>query len=369
MSDYQGTPNFIHGNAPLTGVLLCNLGTPQAPTTSGVRKYLAEFLSDPRVVELPRALWLPLLHIVILTLRSPRSAHAYRKVWTPEGSPLLTGTAKLGAALEPVLQQAHGESVTVEIAMRYGQPSIPQAIDRLLARNVRRILVVPLYPQYASATTASVFDAVSRHCQTLRWVPELRFVSDYHQQPQYIRALADSVTAHWQQHGKPDRLLFSFHGIPHDTFIDGDPYFCQCQATARKVRESLAPEADDAQVVFQSRVGPKQWLEPYTDHAIISAAQNGAKTIDVLCPGFAVDCLETLEEIAMQYADLFVDNGGRELRYIPALNDSHGHIEALAAVVANHLAGWTDATGQLPTLSDGARQALRDRARDAGAEQ
>ncbi|MGE0484350.1 MAG: ferrochelatase [Gammaproteobacteria bacterium] len=341
MSRYLGRADFTHGQAPRTGILLANLGTPDAPTTAAVRRYLAEFLADPRVVELPRWLWLPLLHGIVLRTRPRRSAHAYQAIWGEDGSPLLRTSERLRDALTSVLRQRHGEVIEVALGMRYGQPSIATALDALLAAEARRILVVPLYPQYASATTASVGDAVFAALARRRWVPELRTIADYHADPRYVEALATSAEAHWATHPRGERLLLSFHGIPRDTFLAGDPYHCQCHATARLLASRLELADDAWQLSFQSRVGPKRWLEPYTDQTLRAWGAAGVGDIDVICPGFAVDCLETLEEIALQNAATFKAMGGGTLRYIAALNDGAAHVEALAGIIDDHLGGWT----------------------------
>lgn len=348
MSRYNGSPDFRHGGHVRTGILLINLGTPAAPTTAAVRRYLREFLSDPRVVELPRWLWLPLLNGVILNVRPRRSARAYAEIWRDDGSPLLRLSEGLRDALRATLG-ADDADIVCELGMRYGEPAVADAIDRLLAGGARRILVLPLYPQYASATTASALDVVFAHLSRLRWMPEVRCITDYHDHPAYIAALAASVRRHWEEHGRGERLLLSFHGIPRDTFIAGDPYFCQCQATARLLAADLGLAADACRVSFQSRVGPKAWLEPYTEQTLAAWGADGIGDIDVLCPGFAVDCLETLEEIALRNAADFRAAGGGSLRYIPALNDSDEHAGAIAALLRPHLEHWherSDAAAQ-----------------------
>jgi len=363
MPKYLGTPDFEHGRRQRLGVLVCNLGTPDAPTARAVRRYLAEFLSDPRVIETPRLIWWPILHGVILNLRPRRSAHAYAKIWQSEGSPLLTLSQSLSDKLGGALAGEDGDSLVTALGMRYGSPSIASALDQLLAHGARRILVLPLYPQYAAPTTASVMDAVFAYCARLRWVPELRFINDYHADPGYIAALAESVRAYWTQHGRPDRLLLSFHGLPQKYFLSGDPYFCQCQATARLLREALELDSETCRVTFQSRVGPTRWLEPYTDVSLQALGQAGTRRVDVLCPGFAVDCLETLEEIAMQNAERFRAAGGGELNYIPALNDSPRHVEVLSSIAEAHLGSWRGAVADAPA----ARAAAAERARASGA--
>ena len=363
MAKYLGTPAFHHGQRQRLGILLCNLGTPDAPTASAVRRYLAEFLSDPRVIETPRLIWWPILHGVILNLRPRRSAHAYAKVWQAQGSPLLTLSQSLHDKLGAALASVDDDTIVTALGMRYGSPSIASALDQLLARAARRIVVLPLYPQYAAPTTASVIDAVFAHCARLRWVPELRFINDYHSDPNYIAALATSVRAYWALHGQGDRLLLSFHGLPRKYFLAGDPYFCQCQATARLLREALDLKPATCNVTFQSRVGPTRWLEPYTDVTLSALGKAGTRRVDVLCPGFAVDCLETLEEIAMQNAERFRAAGGGELHYIPALNDSAAHVEVLSGILEAHLGSWRAAVTDDATV----RATAAARARAVGA--
>jgi protoporphyrin/coproporphyrin ferrochelatase len=275
MPRLSGTPSFEHGRKSRIGVLLCNVGTPDGPTTAAVRRYLAEFLSDPRIVELPRLLWLPLLYGVILNTRPRRSAAAYASIWGSEGSPLLTASRRLCAALDERFEIDHGDDVRFALGMRYGNPSISAGLEQLLAAEARRILIVPLYPQYASASTGSVYDAVLACCRRLRWIPEFRFVNEYHADPRYVSAVARSISEYWSQNGRSDRLLMSFHGIPRETFLAGDPYYCQCQATGRLVAEHLALDAGAWALSFQSRVGPKRWLEPYTDATLRDWARGG----------------------------------------------------------------------------------------------
>jgi protoporphyrin/coproporphyrin ferrochelatase len=324
------------------GVLLVNLGTPEAPTARAVRPYLAEFLGDPRVIEYPRWLWWLILHGVILRVRPARSAHAYARIWTPEGSPLRVGSEKLAAGLQHRLASTEPGPVRVALAMRYGKPSVREQIEQLQREGVRRLLVLPLYPQYSATSTGSVIDALADALKQLRWPPELRIVNDYHDDHGHIEALALSIERWWAAHGRGDKLLLSFHGIPQRYVEAGDPYFRQCQATAQLLRARLG--LDDAQLVvsFQSRVGREPWLQPYTDLTVQRLAADGVKRLDVACPGFAVDCLETLEEIAMQNRDFFTAAGGSELRYIPALNDSEEQIASLAALVRRHTQGWPE---------------------------
>ncbi|MEE2983913.1 MAG: ferrochelatase [Pseudomonadota bacterium] len=367
MSPLSTAPAFEHGRKPRIGVLLCNVGTPEAPTTSAVRRYLAEFLSDPRIVDLPRLVWLPVLHGVILNTRPQRSAAAYATIWESEGSPLLTASQRLCAALEQRFKSDLGDGVAFALGMRYGNPSIAAGLEQLIAADARRILIVPLYPQYASATTGSVYDAVLAYCRGLRWVPELRFINDYHADTRYIGAVAESISEFWSTHGRRERLLMSFHGIPRDTFLAGDPYYCQCQATGRLLAEHLEFDSAAWSLSFQSRIGPKTWLEPYTDVTLVDWARGGLANVDVVCPGFSVDCLETLEEIAMRYAALFEQAGGQKLRYIPALNDRAKHVSALAGIISGHLSGWLDEMTQTSGGEEADRRAAAERARTAGA--
>ncbi|HYP86454.1 ferrochelatase [Variovorax sp.] len=321
-----------------TAVLWCNLGSPDAPTAQAVRPYLAQFLSDPRVVELPAALWRPILHGVVLRTRPARSAAKYAKVWLPEGSPLKVWSARQATLLHGRLG-ADGHAVQVREAMRYGQPAIGHQMDAFKNEGIRRMLVLPAYPQYSGTTTASVVDAVNDWCRTIRRLPELRFVADYHDDPGYIEALAATVQRHWQANGRAGVLLMSFHGVPERTAKLGDPYAEQCLATARLLAARL--QLTDAQwrLSFQSRFGKARWLEPSTDAVLRELGASGG-TIDVMCPGFTSDCLETLEEIAIEGRETFQSAGGREFRYIPCLNDDPAWISALAAIAQRHLAGW-----------------------------
>ncbi len=335
-------PVHCHDQPERIGVLLVNLGTPDSPDRHAVRRYLKEFLWDPRVVEAPRLPWWLVLNLVILNTRSGRSAAAYRKIWSEEGSPLLVISRRQQQALRERLARDHGDGLVVELAMRYGHPSIAEGLAKLRQQGARRVLVFPLYPQYSATTTASVFDAVSEALRGWRWLPELRFVNHYHDEPAYISALTESVREHRAQHGSADRLLLSFHGIPQEYFDQGDPYFCECQKTARLLAEALELGDDDWTLSFQSRLGPKQWLQPYTDQTLRKLATGSVKSVQVLCPGFSADCLETLEEIAMENREVFLNAGGERYEYIPCLNDRPAHIEALAAIIERHLAGWGD---------------------------
>jgi ferrochelatase len=340
MPTYQSTPAFAHGAAESIGVLLVNLGTPEEPTTGAVRRFLKQFLSDPRVIEYPRWLWWLILNGVILRIRPSRSAEAYRKIWTDNGSPLMLFSREIAEGIQKELDRRLPGSVNVELAMSYGDPSVDAAIDRLLAKGARRLVVLPMYPQYSGTTTASVIDAVARKLNQLRWVPETRFINQYHDEPGYVAALAASVREYWQLHGRGSRLMFSFHGVPKQTLLNGDPYHCQCQKTARLVASALELKDDEWLLSFQSRVGREEWLNPYTDETIEKLGKQGMGRLDVVCPGFSTDCLETLEEIAMQNAELFVESGGQSLHYVPALNARQDHVHFLTDLVENHLSGW-----------------------------
>lgn len=342
MARYLNESDYQHGSKVRLGIMLSNLGTPDSPTTGDVRRYLAEFLRDPRVVEVPRLIWLVVLHGVILRIRPSRSAAAYRKVWGAEGSPLLHISRKQRDGLARRLRASLGDRCEVVLAMRYGNPSIVSVLEALRAKNVRRLLVLPLYPQYSATTTASTFDEVTRILRRWRWLPELRFINQYHDEDGYVGAIAASIESHWQQHGRGERLLFSFHGIPRRYLDNGDPYHCQCHKTARLVAAKLSLQDDAWQLSFQSRLGREEWLRPYTDEVLTSWGGEALKRVDVVCPGFSADCLETLEEVAIQYRELFVEKGGGELRYIEALNSRDDHLDFLAGLVERHCQGWPD---------------------------
>ncbi len=353
---------YLHGQQSPIGVLLANLGTPDAATLAALRRYLAEFLSDPRVVEIPKVLWWPILHGVILRTRPAASAKKYASIWMPEGSPLAVWTQRQARLLQGYLGE-RGCPVLVKPAMRYGAPSIASALDAFQAAGVRRVLVLPAYPQYSGATTASTFDAVSSWAQRTRWVPELRFIHQYHDDAAHIAALAGSVRAHWQREGRGEMLLMSFHGMPERTLKLGDPYHCQCQKTARLLADELRLAPSEWRISFQSRFGRAKWLGPATDATLKQLAAAGTKRLDVICPGFAADCLETLEEIAQEGRETFLHAGGQVFRYIPCLNDSPAGMAALAELARRHLAGWVDT----PAPTNAQREASRQRALAMGA--
>ncbi|CAN7391369.1 MULTISPECIES: ferrochelatase [unclassified Variovorax] len=329
----------VETNQERTAVLWCNLGSPDEPTAAAVRPYLADFLGDPRVVEIPRALWALILHGIILRTRPAKSAAKYASIWTPEGSPLKVWTKKQATLLAGWLGE-RGHRVTVRDAMRYGNPSIAAQLDALKAEGATRVLVLQAYPQYSATTTASVIDAVNAWSARVRRVPEFRFVNQYQDEPLYIEALAQSALRYWKDHGRPDQLVMSFHGIPERNIRLGDPYQAQCLVTAGLLAERLQLTREQYRVTFQSRFGRAKWLEPYTDPTLRELGATGVARVDVMCPGFPADCLETLEEIAMEGREAFLHAGGKEFHYIPCLNDSSAWITALAAIAERHLSGW-----------------------------
>lgn len=361
-------PGYRHGRLPATGVLLVNLGTPDAPTAAAVRRYLAEFLWDRRVVELARPLWWLILHGVILRVRPARVARNYAAVWTDDGSPLLSISRRQAALLQERLARRCPGPVKVALGMRYGNPSIPAALEELRAAGVERLLVLPLYPQYSATTTATTVDRVAEVMRNWRWLPELRFITHYHDDPAYIEALAASLRAAWEQRAPGERLLFSFHGIPERYHRHGDPYPCQCRKSARLVAERLGLPDDAWSVAFQSRFGRDPWVKPYTDATLREWARAGVKRVDVVSPGFAADCLETLEELAVENRDLFLGAGGGEYSYIRALNDDPLHMDLLESLVLRHASGWPEtAPAWDAATADAECDASRERALAAGA--
>ncbi|CAM3459661.1 ferrochelatase [Bordetella sputigena] len=322
-----------------TGVLLVNLGTPQAPTAVEIRRYLGEFLADPRVIEIPRYLWWPILHGLILTLRPRKLVPRYRGIWMDGGSPLMVYSRRQAEGLSRLLGQ-RGVQAEVGLGMRYGSPSVPEAMDELRRRGCERILVVPMYPQYAASTTATAVDAVTRHAARLRDQPELRFIKRFHDDPGYLQAVVGRIERYWAEHGRPQKLVMSFHGLPRYSVELGDPYYQDCLRTGRLLRERLGLMPEQALVTFQSRFGSARWLEPYTAPTMMALAREGVTEVDVVCPGFLADCLETLEEVQVECRDAFIEAGGKRLRYIPALNDDEAWIAALSELVQRHLQGW-----------------------------
>ena len=346
---HHSSADFHRDTAERIGILLVNSGTPDSPRPRDVRRFLARMLGDPRVVELPRILWLPILHGLILPLRPSKVAPKYRKVWSAHGSPLLDQSERLRAALASTLAQRTLAPFSVELGMLYGTPSVPEALSRLRSAGAQRILVLPMFPQYCGATTGAVYDHVNAELSRWRWLPELRFIAEYHDQPEYIEALRESVTQHWQTHGRTQHLLISFHGIPERYFHQGDPYFCKCQKTARLLAEELLLAEGTWSVTFQSRFGRAEWLRPYTMQTLEAMPHRGIKDVTVVCPGFAVDCLETLEEIDVENRAAFMRSGGERFEYVPALNARPEHSALLANLLARHCQGWTDVDlGLLP---------------------
>lgn len=362
--DYAGQLHYAHGRRPRLGLLLTNLGTPDAPTKSALRRYLAEFLWDPRVVEVPRPIWWLILNGIILNTRPARSAAAYASVWTDEGSPLMVISER---QLEGVLQRLGGVRCDVPrgeespssstdvgslagdapvvgaLGMRYGRPSIARGLRALRQAGAERVVVLPLYPQYSAATVGSTFDSVAEALRRERWVPELHFVSGYDLEEDYIDAVADSIREYWAEHPPGECLLFSFHGVPKRYLLAGDPYHCQCHRTARLVAERLGLSPERYRVSFQSRFGREEWIKPYTDETLKAMPGDGIRSVDVVCPGFSADCLETIEEIGEENREYFMEAGGERYAYIPALNDRPAHLDALAGIVQRVFDGWRGA--------------------------
>ncbi|MCB2017866.1 MAG: ferrochelatase, partial [Hydrogenophaga sp.] len=355
---FQTEPAFQHGQAPRTAIVLANLGTPDEPTAPALRRYLAEFLGDHRVVEIPKAVWWLILHGIILRTRPAKSAAKYATIWTPEGSPLKVWTEKQTKLLQGYLGE-RGHQVTVRYAMRYGNPSIPTVLDELKAEGATRILILPAYPQYSGTTTASVFDAVAQWGQKVRNLPELRFVNRYHDDLGYIDALHRKIRAHWLHHDEGDHLVMSFHGLPERNLHLGDPYHCECLKTARMLAEKLGLPPERYTVTFQSRFGKAKWLEPYTEPTLIELAKKGVKSVDVVCPGFTSDCIETLEEINQEACNAYLAAGGKQFQYIECLNDSPDWIRALTDLAERHLQGWPTQKADDPMqLADSRERAL-----------
>lgn len=371
MSRFQGSREYRHDTPARIGVIVTNLGTPDAPSTRAVRRYLAEFLSDPRVVEIPRVLWLCILHGIILRVRPRKSANTYRNIWQAEGSPLLVIAQKQTVAIEQAIrarltdpQYARSPEVKVVLGMRYGNPSIADALDTLRQAQCETILVLPLYPHYSGSTGGSTFDAVAKTLMSWRWVPELHFINHYHDNADFIAACVQHIHRYWESHTPPDRLIFSYHGLPKHFLDSGDPYHCHCHKTTRLIGERLNFPQEKLITTFQSRFGKAEWLQPYTDQTLMRLGQEGVERIHVFCPGFSADCLETLEEIAQENRAYFLksklkselknelkselenelesslESGGKSFHYIPALNDSPEHIEALVKLIFTHLQPW-----------------------------
>ncbi|MBI4809316.1 MAG: ferrochelatase [Nitrosomonadales bacterium] len=360
---YRTEPTHTHGTPEKTAILLVNLGTPDAPTPQAVRRYLKEFLGDPRVVEIPRAIWWLILNGIILNTRPKKSAAKYASVWMKEGSPLRVYTEKQAALLQGYLGERSKALFVVDYAMRYGNPSIPAVLRKLKEQNCQRILVVPMYPQYAASTTATVNDIVFAELQQMRNTPALRTIKHFHDRPGYIRALASNINDYWMKNGRPEKLLMSFHGLPQYTLEKGDPYHCECLKTGRLLAQELGLQPEQYALSFQSRFGKTAWLQPYTTATLKQWGKQKTKRVDVVCPGFVADCLETLEEIAMEGREDFQHAGGGEYRYIPCLNDRNDWMHALTDLVMDNLQGWLIAPdaaeqeqGRLRALSAGAKR-------------
>ena len=321
------------------GILLTNLGTPDSPTPEGLKKYLNEFLMDRRVVDLPRIFWVPLLKLIILNVRPRKSAKIYKAIWTDDGSPLLTFSKSILKELTSNFKEID-PNITLEIGMRYGNPSIKNALNNFKEKTISKILVLPLYPQAGSPTTTSTFDAINDHIKDQSWVPNIRFVSGYHDNDDYIECLSKSIEKSFSKHGKPDKLIFSYHGMPERYLHEGDPYFCFCHKTTRLVAEKLSLDSNLYDMAFQSRFGYEKWLQPYIDDMIPNLVNEGVRHLQIISPGFSVDCLETLEEINIQYRELFLEHGGKKFGYIPCLNDGPDHIEMIRSIINNNIEGW-----------------------------
>lgn len=337
---FRSEKNFSHSQAEKIGVLLLNLGSPETADTASIRRFLKEFLSDQRVVEIPRPIWKMILYGFILPFRPSKLVPLYQSIWTDDGSPLLAISRQQEQKLIDYFLAQGNKNISIALAMRYGKPDIKTALNKLAADNARKILVFPLYAQYSATTTASIFDAVTHELQQWRWVPELRFINSYHDHDGYIQALADSLQDHWKTQEKGQTLVISFHGIPRANHLKGDPYYCQAHKTARLLAERLGLGENEWVMTFQSRFGKAEWLQPYTSQTLEELARQGTTSVDVICPGFSADCLETLEEITLENREIFLQAGGKDYHYIPALNDSHAHIKALASLIEMHTQGW-----------------------------
>lgn len=368
MSQFIDEPDYAHGSAESTGVLLVNLGTPEAPTPAALRRYLAQFLSDPRVIESPRWSWWLILHGIVLRIRPRRVAKAYAEIWQADGSPLMVTSRAQESALRESLRQRLPGPVHVELGMSYGEPSIRNALERLRQQGAQRIVLLPLYPQYSGSTTGSVFTDTAAALSRQRRVPEFRFIQHYADDPAYIDALAQSVRRYREQHGTGDLLLMSFHGVPQRYLMNGDPYHCLCHKTARLLAERLGLADDQWKLTFQSRFGREPWLQPYTDATMEALGRDGLGRVDVICPGFASDCLETLEEIAGENREIFQHAGGGEFHYVPCLNDDPAHIEMLSELVVRHTRGWPECDPERHQPTEAEREARRQRAVALGAE-
>ena len=339
MVKYIGDKNYEHGSKEAVGVLITNLGTPDAPEKKELKVYLNQFLSDPRVIELPKILWQILLKLVILQVRPSKSAEAYKKIWTKNGSPLLDISKRQLEKIKSSFSLSHPNMI-FEVGMRYGNPSIPNALRSLQKQNVRKLLVLPMYPQYCAATTGSTFDEVTNVLQKWRWIPELRFINQYFEDDKYIEALSDSVSSFWEKHSKPQKIIFSYHGIPKKYLLNGDPYHCFCLKTTRLIKEKMGLSDDEIMTTFQSRFGKAEWLQPYTSETLKELPKRGIKDIHIISPGFSSDCLETLEELEEENREYFMESGGEQYKYIPCLNDDDEHIDVFVNLIKKNIQGW-----------------------------
>ena len=339
MVKYIGEKNYEHGSKEKIGVLITNLGTPDAPNKEELKVYLNQFLSDPRVIELPKILWQILLKLVILQIRPSKSAEAYKQIWTDKGSPLLDIANRQLNKIQSSFSSKN-ENIVFEVGMRYGNPSIPDALSKLQKKQIRRLLVLPMYPQYCAATTGSTFDEVTNVLQKWRWIPEMRFINQYFEEKNYIEALSNSIKSFWKKNKKPQKIIFSYHGIPKRYLTNGDPYHCFCLKTTRLVKEHLRLSDDEIMTTFQSRFGKAEWLKPYTSETLKELPKQGIKNIHIISPGFSSDCLETLEELEEENKEYFMESGGENYHYIPCLNDHDDHINVFVNLIKKHIQGW-----------------------------
>ena len=339
MVKYIGEKDYEHGSKEKIGVLITNLGTPDAPNKKELKVYLNQFLSDPRVIELPKILWQILLKLVILQIRPSKSAEAYKQIWTDKGSPLLDIANRQLNKIQSSFSSKN-ENIVFEVGMRYGNPSIPDALIKLQKKQVRRLLVLPMYPQYCAATTGSTFDEVTNVLQKWRWIPEMRFINQYFEEKNYIEALSNSIKSFWKKTSKPQKIIFSYHGIPKRYLTNGDPYHCFCLKTTRLVKENMGLSDDEIMTTFQSRFGREEWLKPYTSETLKELPKQGIKNIHIISPGFSSDCLETLEELEEENKEYFMESGGENYHYIPCLNDHDDHIDVFVNLIKKHTQGW-----------------------------
>ena len=338
---YEGEKNYKHGKKEKIGILITNLGTPDKPNKEALKIYLKEFLSDPRIIEIPKLIWQAILRLIILNLRPQKSAKLYKSIWKKEGGPLLVMLKKQKRGIKKVLQNKL-KNIKIEIGMRYGNPSIKLGLERLRSKSCRKILILPLYPQYCAATTGSTFDKVTEILRKWRWIPEIRFVNNYFEESMYIECLVKSIKESWKKFGKTQKLIFSYHGVPKKYLLKGDPYYCFCQKTTRLVAEKMKLKKKDYITTFQSRFGPGEWLQPYTDKTLEELPKKGIKKIHILSPGFSSDCLETLEELEVQNKENFLSSGGERYNYIKCLNDDPQHLKMLGFLILNHIKGWPE---------------------------